>query len=496
MTLKMRKNRIALILMLSSIGLLLVFEFFWLRKVYNEEKAQFLKEADIAFSEVISDMQDSLIRSVLHAESDSGKVNIRTFNPGGQVRIRSDNVLKRERINFWADSSLSYNHFHRRRAVDTLQKIDIVLSEEAVSDNTIDRKMHQFVLEIDPLDSLRDFKLALLDFQDTLHLEKIQTAFLNSFEGAEGLSLSVERFPVDSRIPVRQGDFATVAVADLPPLHKYALYFPNLRPRIIQRMAPDLLFSLTLLAVTALAFWFIYRALRQQQRLTEIKNDLIRNITHELKTPITTVAVAIEALENFEALDDPRKTGEYLEISKNELNRLSMLVDKVLKTSVFDAKDLEMKIENLDLKALLDRILQSFKIQFDKYSATVDVTVKGDDFNISGDRIHLTSVIYNLLDNAIKYSRPSPQIGIGLKKTNAHIDLSIKDNGIGIPQEFQSRIFDRFFRVPSGDVHNVKGHGLGLSYVASVIEQHGGEIAVRSEPGHGSEFRIQIPCLS
>lgn len=216
-------------------------------------------------------------------------------------------------------------------------------------------------------------------------------------------------------------------------------------------------------------------------------------MTHELKTPIATVSVAIEALQNFGVSQNPEQTKEYLEISKSELNRLTLLVDKVLKMATFEQHGLTLSPETVDWAELIQLVLNSMKLQFEKYGAKVDFDKKGHSFLLSADKIHLTNVVYNLLDNALKYTETCPQISLFLQETDAELRLSVKDNGIGIQSEFLSRIFDKFFRVPTGDTHDVKGYGLGLSYVSSVVKQHQGRIEVESEVGKGSIFTIIIP---
>jgi two-component system, OmpR family, phosphate regulon sensor histidine kinase PhoR len=218
----------------------------------------------------------------------------------------------------------------------------------------------------------------------------------------------------------------------------------------------------------------------------------VSNVTHELKTPISTVSVAIEALSNFNVLQNPAQTKEYLEISKNELNRLTILVDKVLKMSIFEQKDLALKTEPINFKSLIENVLATMKLQFEKYHAQVDFDFTGNHFSLEGDAIHLTNVVYNLLENALKYSS-EPIISIRLAEENQSICLKIQDNGIGISEEYLPKIFDKFFRVPTGNVHNTKGYGLGLSYVKSVVEKHKGTIAVTSKTGTGSCFIINLP---
>ena len=228
----------------------------------------------------------------------------------------------------------------------------------------------------------------------------------------------------------------------------YQAIFDDYQWFLTKKIIPQTSFSFFLIAITTLSFLLIFRSLQQQRRLTELKNDFVSNVTHELKTPIATVSVAIEALSNFNVLQNPAQTKEYLEISKNELNRLTILVDKVLKMSIFEQKDLALKVEIIDFKALVENVLATMKLQFEKYQADIDYDFVGTNFSLEGDAIHLTNVIYNLLENALKYS-PEPIISIRLTEENHKIKLSIQDNGIGISEAYLPKIFDKFFRVPT-----------------------------------------------
>jgi two-component system phosphate regulon sensor histidine kinase PhoR len=226
--------------------------------------------------------------------------------------------------------------------------------------------------------------------------------------------------------------------------------------------------------------------------LGEIKNEFISNITHELKTPIATVSVAIEALRNFNANLDPNRTKEYLDISSNELQRLSLLVDKVLKLSMFENQEIDLQYELLDMKQLVEEVASSLRLQLEKHQAILSISSEGDT-TLEGDRLHLVSVVFNLLDNAIKYSTNAPKIEVSITGKDQFVNLVIKDSGIGIPDEYKRKIFEKFFRVPTGNLHNAKGYGLGLSYVAHVINRHNGTIDVESIPGDGSKFTISLP---
>jgi len=277
------------------------------------------------------------------------------------------------------------------------------------------------------------------------------------------------------------------------PFFRYSATLGSVRPMLLQRIAPQLLFSGFLTLLTMGSFVVMYRSIRSQQRLMELKNDFISNITHELKTPIATVSVALEALKNFKGIENPKLTAEYLDIAQLELNRLSILTEKVLTTSLFDENGETLELEPVNLEETVGKVVNSLKLVTEKAHATLSFEKTGDHFVVTGSGIHLTNVIYNLLDNALKYSLEKPEVSVLLREEANQVVLAVSDKGIGIPEEFQSKIFDRFFRMPTGDVHNIKGYGLGLSYVQQVVNKHGGTISVTSTPGQGSIFTIVLP---
>lgn len=301
-----------------------------------------------------------------------------------------------------------------------------------------------------------------------------------------------KRFTV--KLNEQMGAFSTkrVPVGLMSPVF-YRAEFEDPGMYVLRKMSMQLLLSLLLIGLTVLSFIFIYRNLLAQKRLTDIKNEFIGNITHELKTPIATVSVAIEAMKNFNALQSPERTQEYLGIAGLELNRLSLLVDKVLRLSMFEKQQLELKNEWFDLKELLKEVTGSMQLQFEKTGAVVNVAYTGADFSLMADRVHISSVVYNLLDNALKYSKGNPVIDISVEAGSSQLMLRVTDNGLGIPAAYRDKIFDKFFRVPHGNKHNVKGYGLGLSYVAHIIKEHHGSIMVESEEGNGASFIIKLP---
>ncbi|MBZ4192561.1 sensor histidine kinase [Niabella beijingensis] len=262
----------------------------------------------------------------------------------------------------------------------------------------------------------------------------------------------------------------------------YLLSFPNATAFLYKTIALPITFSVFLIALTGITFVLLYRGLQKQRKLTAIKNEFISNMTHELKTPIATVGVAIEALKNFSAIDNPQKREEYLEASQKELHRLSLLVDKVMRLSLIDKKGIQLNKAPLNLSEVVAEVTRSMRLQLERKQAVVSVSGTKE-VPVYADRMHLESVVFNLLDNALKYSKGHPVIKIDLQKQARGAQLSVSDNGIGIPPEYRQKVFEKFFRVPHGDTHNAKGYGLGLNYVWQVVKQHGGTTTLYSKPG-------------
>jgi two-component system phosphate regulon sensor histidine kinase PhoR len=272
----------------------------------------------------------------------------------------------------------------------------------------------------------------------------------------------------------------------------YRLYLLNPFYYLLKQLWVPIIFSLFLIGITLLSFWLLYRNVLRQRRLAVIKNEFINNVTHELKTPIATVSVALESLKNFNAIHDPERTREYLDISSHEMQRLSTLVDKVLTLSGFEKNNLRIKYEDVALAEIVEETVASLKPRIENRHAVIGTEQKGDTC-LKGDRIQLAGIVFNLVDNALKYSEEGVHIRITVEENGNTVELRVADTGMGIPPEYRHRIFETFFRVPHGDTHNAKGHGLGLSYVSSVVAHHNGRIRTDSQLGEGTTFTITLP---
>jgi signal transduction histidine kinase len=272
-------------------------------------------------------------------------------------------------------------------------------------------------------------------------------------------------------------------------IKKYTIY-------LFRKISPQIGFGLFLLLLTGTAFIVSFRSLKQQYLLNEIQNDFVANITHELKTPVATVKVALEALQKYSSAEDPHLTREYLAMASNETERLEHLVQKVLSSSFQQQSVNILNLQEIDFSSLLQSVLRTMEARFQKEGAGVSFDSQPGNYLLMGDYLHLQGVILNLLDNALKYSSPPAKITLRLSTKKEGIVAEISDNGPGIPSEYLGRIFERFFRVPAENLHNVKGYGLGLSYAYMVVKAHRGTICVENNPGGGCTFSIVLPALS
>ena len=356
--------------------------------------------------------------------------------------------------------------------VPALNDPDILINRPAPGSNAVFRLLYD-------IDSL--------SLKDSITIDEIDSLFDIRLR-RENIDVGYKVSRLDSTDYASTG---TVTIGFAKPTH-YNLSLTSTMAYMLKKLSLPILFSLLLVGITITSFILLYRNLLRQQRLGELKNDFISNITHELKTPIATVGVAIEALKNFNAIDNPARTKEYLDISQQELQRLNLLVDKVLKLSMFEKKEIDLKYELVDLADLVAEVVSSMRLQIEKYDARVTVRKEGETV-LNADRLHLLSIIFNLLDNALKYSKSKPDIAITMIGSDDQLVLKVADNGIGIPAEYKEKVFEKFFRVPHGDTHNAKGYGLGLSYTAHVIRKHHGTIELNSEPGKGTEFIFTLP---
>ncbi|MBL7902352.1 MAG: HAMP domain-containing histidine kinase [Bacteroidia bacterium] len=270
------------------------------------------------------------------------------------------------------------------------------------------------------------------------------------------------------------------------------LQFPRQNNLVYSGIKSMLLLSLFFTFIIVAVFYYSISLLLKQKKLGEIKNDFINNMTHELKTPLATLSLATDALANPLVRNTPEKFDEYTRILKEESSKLNTHVEKVLQIALMDKGELQLNKKETDLIALVDDCVRSFSLVIQNSGASITKQFNVKSLSFLCDPFHFSNALSNLIDNALKYSEGIPHVLIRIEQKANSLELSVSDEGIGIPPEKLSKVFDKFYRVQGGNLHDVKGFGLGLSYVKSIVEAHGGRISVKSEKGKGSEFTLQF----
>ncbi len=272
-----------------------------------------------------------------------------------------------------------------------------------------------------------------------------------------------------------------------------SVVFPNRTNYVLGSMAwilgGSLLFSFIILATFGLSLFFIIR----QKKISEMKSDFINNITHEFKTPIATISLAADTITNQKVIKDESSIRHFISMIKKENRRMNKKVETILQIASLDKKEIEFKFESISLHTIIEKAVDTIEIQVQQKNGNINLNLNAEEPVIYGDGEHLTNLVNNLLDNAIKYSSDAPDISLETRNNGRGVIMSIEDKGIGMSKSVQSKIFERFYRQASGNVHDVKGFGLGLNYVRAIIDAHKGTINVFSEPGKGSRFEIFLP---
>jgi two-component system phosphate regulon sensor histidine kinase PhoR len=272
-----------------------------------------------------------------------------------------------------------------------------------------------------------------------------------------------------------------------------SIYFPHRTSFLLRSLGFMGISSMILTLVVILGFSLTIFIIFRQKRLSEIKNDFVSNMTHELKTPISTISLASQMLSDKSIPDEAKNLGNISRIIGDESKRLGYQVEKVLQMAIFDRGRIRLKRKKTDINDLVENVITNFELQVKNRDGSLTGNLKAEEALVDVDPIHFTNVVSNLVDNAIKYSREAPEISIHTFNDNGQLVIRVTDRGIGIRKEEQRRIFEKFYRVPTGNVHNVKGFGLGLSYVKKIVEEHRGSVSLKSELNKGTEFEISIP---
>ena len=497
---RMKKGLLYLLLIcvVAVVGVFIL-QFFWIRNYYYVNKNEFEKEANMAFEDAMKKeftlRCDTIEALIVKKLMDTSEFSI-TSSFNEKYKRYQYKIANKHRLedSFSFDSLkspivASNNSFKRKVAV----RFAKTLREEDLNNHFIFYRTQNLGEYMDQQNKKYSFDTTRLRpvFKAYLKERNINVPFVFSLRNNDStMNKSNFNAKLITAFPVITKAFPTYKLqADQ---HFVRAMFTDPFSYIISKMGLMFAGSIILIMVVTFSLFYLFRTVLNEKKLSIIKNDFINNITHELKTPIATVSAAVEALSDFNVLNDREKTRRYLGHSKNELSRLSALVDKVLNTTLYENKNFDINPEKFDINELMMDVFDQYRIDERK---PVNINYQNNSMIkiICADKLNFRQAISNIIDNCIKYSGDKVTIDIDCMADNRFFMISIKDDGIGISKENIPYLFEKFYRVPTGNMHQVKGHGLGLNYVKNIVERHRGWCRMESEYGRGSKMILSWP---
>ncbi len=539
--LKIRINWIIGIVSLAMISLLLI-QFYQVSQQYNQKSEEFKDKVKTLIERIAIRHEKAIeLRKYLHVVNkdfspeykDILKKEFQNLLTSEEsISIRDTVLLENGKFNkyliiqgsaFDTISGLKTEHQVLAKDVRNIQQIfnqDIVKSKQAKSEhvsNQLDQRVMQQIFKKSKLIN----EMLFVAFHDNTFLapeKRIDIHFLDSIIAYEA---RMDKLPKEFRFVVKNESNEAIhfntttshyaCAIDTTNAFKTQLFpsniideslflylkFPTEKSFLFHEMFIPFSISLLLVLLILYAISFMFKTIITQKKLSELKNDFISNMTHEFKTPIATISLACQALRDKDLMgEENKKTEPFVHMINQENNRLELLVERILQSAAIDKKDIELKKEEINLTEILEELCAHAQFRIKDLGGEIIQNLDVIPIHIIADKMHTVNVISNLIDNAIKYSKETPKVTVELMKNPQFIVINIKDEGIGIPKEHIGKIFDKLYRIPTGNVHNVKGFGLGLSYVKAIITLNDWKLDVKSQENIGSEFGIQIPLTT
>ncbi len=400
---------------------------------------------------------------------------------------------------YWIQSASAIKEANFRRSVNeamvrVVQKVERIERNKALLINPYENMLnfnrhlpYDSVLTVTELDSI---------IRLYLNMHGVDTRYEFCIYKPERQEFLMERSQNFRKDLIEKGNAFILFQADIYTSPEYLLiHFPREKQFLLTELWGMLLISIILIIVIFYSFTYTIATIFRQKRLSEMKNDFINNMTHEFKTPISTISLACEALSDKELRGSGEFLDSYLSMIQEENKRLAGMAEKILQTAVIDKGQLKMNKETINLHEIITDVIKNLRIQVEIKDGEIKRRLKATNSQIEGDKVHVTNLVYNLLDNANKYSPKRPVIRIITENVSNGIVMTIEDNGIGIGKNEQKKIFDKLYRVPTGNIHEVRGFGLGLNYVKAIVEEHHGKISLESEVNRGTKFRVFLPFV-
>ena len=470
----MKQRMIIIAIVMLSIALtgLMIIQGYWIYSAYRIKQANFVRTVNESSHSVILTMEKMEIMQRMQQQEIAGIGEITATEAMDSI----NQVLLREmqKINSRKDLEVFFNKFFMAREL---------MEDRMFRFDERSRKKTDLIL----LDSL------LKDQFDQRNLDtEWQFGVFNPFR--QEMIMKEASFQADAlRDPERSFHFELFP--DDQNVHPdfLLLYFPYERQYVLGQVWPLVIISIVLAIIIILSFIYTLIMYFRQNKLSELKTDFINNMTHEFKTPVSTISLACEALNDKDIKKSDELYQTYINIINEENKRMGLMAERILQSAALEKGELALHREDIDFHDILDEVIRNTGIQVEIKDGQILKDFKASDSTVNVDRMHMVNVVQNLLDNANKYTPVRPQITVATRDAEGGVIFSIQDNGIGISKTDQKKIFDKLYRVPEGNVHNFKGFGLGLSYVKTVVDTHGGTIRLESELKKGTKMEIFIP---
>ena len=469
----MKNNQyIKIIIFFSSFALFgfLVVQIYWARNTFIEKKDNYENLIKISVQEIGDELREKILNESKYFNPNIGTKSLSIKNTSDHKSQILDSLILE--INTISEKSIT----EKRKEIFSIINSHFALNLNINVDNSFNKNeviaITNNSLESNGIDN--DFHFTITDESGVL--------LLSNFEN------------IDNKILKKSTSFSVAFLNDdlFSEKRVFTLYILQLEKSIRKTFTHILIISILLILIILGTFIYSVIIIRNQKKTTQIKTDFINNMTHELKTPIATIGLACEALSDSSIKLENKSKVKFLSTIKSENERLGNLVEKVLQSSVSQEGNPELKLEIFNIEEVIEKAIKTIHLSYNKKKGKITTDFMAQNKLMEADKFHITNVIHNLLDNSQKYSINPPIVSISTRDVIGGLIIRIKDNGIGIARENHKRIFDKLYRVPTGNVHNVKGFGLGLSYVKTIIDLHGGKIMVESKLNTGSIFSINL----
>jgi len=493
---------IIVVVILATIGI----QAYWNYKNYLTNKQQLINDVQISLDNAVDSYYAKLAENTTYKFSfNEDEVNENIIVNGDTIydRLFQDiNIMQKDAIL----DTLRINEIEHVAIFQTLEKDTLLITDDngviTTEEWVGDRKILKSIKSTG-LDSLskKDFelltaKVMLRISNDTINIKRINDLLEDELQ-RKNIELDYNLLVVNSIGETKLANHKGNAIEDLtvgskssflPHDSKLKMHFTNITKTIFKRIFTGILISTLLVLAVVACLFYLLKIIKHQKQLAEVKNDLISNITHEFKTPIATISVALESIKDFEETKHSDKTNRYLDMSVNQLSKLNVMVEKLLETATLDSDNLVLNKEGVNIAALLKTTVDKFQVTVsDKELKFVSTS---EDVYGNVDVFHFENAVNNIIDNAIKYGGDS--ISVVLKKANNIVEISISDNGNGLIKAHKEKLFEKFYRVPKGNRHDVKGFGIGLYYTKKIIEKHNGTIQLELNKSN-TVFKITLP---